>query len=139
MCQEVPLNWVTLSILILSFFIFCIVVMIIIYRGKQKIIQIQQAHEIAMMDKKIEQKKVIEELLKQERDNEWMREKGEMKKRLDELWEKRNEISSLDMKRITLLCWALSGKEASITQENLDMEMEKIKNMYEVIKNYLKD
>lgn len=141
MIQDMLLNWEALfiCIFILLFLVFCIVVLIIIYRSKQKIIQIQQAHEIAIMDKKIEQKRAIEELLKQERDNEWIKEKDEMKKRLDELWTKRNEVTPLDMKRVTLLYLVLWGKNEGVIAENLDKETEKIKNIYEIIKNYLKD
>lgn len=141
MDQEVSLIWGTLSIMILLFLVvICISsVLVIIYRGKQKMIQTQQAHEIAVMDKKFEQKQKIEELLKQERDEEWIREKDEIKKRLDELWSKRNDVTPLDMKRVTLLHLVLSGKNNNITAENLDEEAKKINKIYEMVKKYVED
>ena len=141
MDQEVSLIWGTLSIMILLFLVaICTIsVLVIIYRGKQKMIQTQQAHEIAVMDKKFEQKQKIEELLKQERDEEWIREKDEIKKRLDELWSKRNDVTPLDMKRVTLLHLVLSGKNNNITAENLDEEAKKINKIYEMVKKYVED
>ncbi len=141
MDQEVSLIWGTLSIMILLFLVaICTIsVLVIIYRGKQKMIQTQQAHEIAVMDKKFEQKQKIEELLKQERDEEWIREKDEIKKRLDELWSKRNDVTPLDMKRVTLLHLVLSDKNNNITAENLDEEAKKINKIYEMVKKYVED
>ena len=141
MNQEVYLIWGTLSIMILLFLVvICISsVLVIIYRGKQKMIQTQQAHEIAVMDKKFEQKMKIEELLKQGRDEEWIKEKNDIKKRLDELWSKRNDVTPLDMRRVTLLHLILLGKNSDITDENLDEETKKINKTFEMIKNYIKD
>lgn len=141
MDQEVSLIWGTLSIMILLFLVvICIIsVLVIIYRGKQKMIQTQQAHEIAVMDKKFEQKLKIEELLKQERDEEWIKEKDEIKKRLNELWSKRNDVTPLDMKRVTMLHLVLSGKNKDITAENLDEEAEKINKIYEMVKKCVED
>ena len=141
MNQEVYLICGTLSIMILLFLVvICIIsVLVIIYRGKQKIILAQQVHEIAVMDKKFEQKMKIEELLKQKRDDEWIREKDDIKKRLEELWSKRNDVTPLDMKRVTLLHLILSGKNSDITDENLDEEAKKINKTFEMIKNYIKD
>lgn len=141
MDQEVSLIWGTLSIMILLFLVaICTIsVLVIIYRGKQKMIQTQQAHEIAVMDKKFEQKQKIEELLKQERDEEWIREKDEIKKRLDELWSKRNDVTPLDMKRVTLLHLVLSSKNNNITAENLDEEAKNINKIYEMVKKYVEN
>ncbi len=141
MDQEVSLIWGTLSIMILLFLVvICISsVLVIIYRGKQKMIQTQQAHEIAVMDKKFEQKLKIEELLKPKRDEEWIREKDEIKKRLDDLWSKRNDVTPLDMKRVTLLHLILSGKNNNITAENLDEEAKKINMIYEMVKKCVED
>lgn len=141
MDQEVSLIWGTLSIMILLFLVvICTIsVLVIIYRGKQKMIQTQQAHEIAVMDKKFEQKMQIEELLKPKRDEEWIREKDEIKKRLDELWSKRNDVTPLDMKRVTLLHLILAGKNNNITAENLDEEAKKINKIYEMVKECVKD
>lgn len=141
MNQEVSLIWGTLSIMILLFLVvICISsVLVIIYRGKQKMIQTQQAHEIAVMDKKFEQKLKIEELLKPKRDEEWIREKDEIKKRLDDLWSKRNDVTPLDMKRVTLLHLILSGKNNNITAENLDEEAKKINMIYEMVKKCVED
>ena len=81
----------------------------------------------------------IEELLKQERDDEWIREKNDIKKRLEKLWSKRNDVTPLDMKRVTLLHLILSGKNSDITDENLDEETKKINKTFEMINNYIKD
>lgn len=141
MDQEVSLIWGTLSIMILLFLVvICTIsVLVIIYRGKQKMIQTQQAHEIAVMDKKFEQKMQIEELLKKAQDNEWIKEKDDIKKRLDELWSKRNDVTPLDMKRVTLLHLILAGKNNNITAENLDEEAKKINKIYEMVKECVKD
>lgn len=102
-------------------------------------LQAQQIHEIAVMDKKFEQKMQIEELLKPKRDEEWIKEKDEIKKRLNELWSKRNDVTPLDMKRVTLLHLVLSGKNNDITAENLDEEAEKINKIYEMVKKCVED
>lgn len=138
MNQDVSLIliWATFLILILlSLIVICILV--IIYRGKQKIIQTKQVHEIAVMDKKFEQKMKIEELLKKEQDDEWIREKDDIKKRIDELWSKRNDVTPLDMKRVILFHLILSGKNNDITVENLDEEAKKINKNYEIVKKYI--
>lgn len=130
-----------LAVTILSFFVVVcvIVVFAIIYKSKRKMLQAQQIHEIAVMDKKFEQKMQIEELLKPKRDEEWIREKDEIKKRLDELWSKRNDVTPLDMKRVTLLHLILAGKNNNITAENLDEEAKKINKIYEMVKECVKD
>lgn len=132
-------TWVMAILLLLIVIGGLNVVLGVIYRNRQKMLQIRQSHEIAVMEKKFEQKKAIDELLKQERDNEWIEEKNEMKKHLDELWKKRNETTPLDIKRVALLYLVLSGKNVDITTENLDKEMEKIENAFEMVKKYIKD
>ena len=141
MNQDLSLVGWPLAVTILSFFVVVcvIVVFAIIYKSKRKMLQAQQIHEIAVMDKKFEQKLKIEELLKQERDEEWIREKDEIKKRLDELWSKRNDVTPLDMKRVTLLHLVLSDKNNNITAENLDEEAKKINKIYEMVKKYVED
>lgn len=141
MNQDLSLVGWPLAVTILSFFVVVcvIVVFAIIYKSKRKMLQAQQIHEIAVMDKKFEQKLKIEELLKQERDEEWIREKDEIKKRLDELWSKRNDVTPLDMKRVTLLHLILTGKNNNITAENLDEEAKKINKIYEMVKECVKD
>lgn len=141
MNQDLSLVGWPLAVTILSFFVVVcvIVVFAIIYKSKRKMLQAQQIHEIAVMDKKFEQKQKIEELLKQERDEEWIREKDEIKKRLDELWSKRNDVTPLDMKRVTLLHLVLSDKNNNITAENLDEEAKKINKIYEMVKKYVED
>lgn len=141
MNQDLSLVGWPLAVTILSFFVVVcvIVVFAIIYKSKRKMLQAQQIHEIAVMDKKFEQKLKIEELLKQERDEEWIKEKDEIKKRLNELWSKRNDVTPLDMKRVTLLHLVLSGKNNDITAENLDEEAEKINKIYEMVKKCVED
>ncbi len=141
MNQDLSLVGWPLAVTILSFFVVVcvIVVFAIIYKSKRKMLQAQQIHEIAVMDKKFEQKLKIEELLKQERDEEWIREKDEIKKRLDELWSQRNKVSPLDMKCVTLLHLVLSGKNNNISAENLDEEAEKINKIYEMVKKCVED
>ncbi len=141
MDQDLSLVGWPLAVTILSFLVVVcvIVVFAIIYRSKRKMLQAQQIHEIAVMDKKFEQKMQIEELLKPKRDEEWIREKDEIKKRLDNLWSKRNDVTPLDMKRVTLLHLILSGKNNNITAENLDEEAKKINKIYEMVKECVKD
>lgn len=141
MNQDLSLVGWPLAVTILSFFVVVcvIVVFAIIYKSKRKMLQAQQIHEIAVMDKKFEQKMQIEELLKPKRDEEWIREKDEIKKRLDELWSKRNDVTPLDMKRVTLLHLILAGKNNNITAENLDEEAKKINKIYEMVKECVKD
>ena len=141
MNQDISLVGWPLAVTILSFLVVVcvIVVFAIIYRSKRKMLQAQQIHEIAVMDKKFEQKMQIEELLKPKRDEEWIREKDEIKKRLDELWSKRNDVTPLDMKRVTLLHLILAGKNNNITAENLDEEAKKINKIYEMVKECVKD
>jgi ABC-type transport system involved in cytochrome bd biosynthesis fused ATPase/permease subunit len=141
MNQDLSLVGWPLAVTILSFLVVVcvIVVFAIIYRSKRKMLQAQQIHEIAVMDKKFEQKMQIEELLKPKRDEEWIREKDEIKKRLDNLWSKRNDVTPLDMKRVTLLHLILSGKNNNITAENLDEEAKKINKIYEMVKECVKD
>lgn len=102
-------------------------------------LQAQQIHEIAVMDKKFEQKMQIEELLKKAQDNEWIKEKDEIKTHLDKLWSQRNKVTPLDMKRVTLLHLILAGKNNNITAENLDEEAKKINKIYEMVKKYVED
>lgn len=141
MNQDISLVGWPLAVTILSFLVVVcvIVVFAIIYRSKRKMLQAQQIHEIAVMDKKFEQKMQIEELLKKAQDNEWIREKDEIKKHLDELWSKRNNVTPLDMKRVTLLHLILAGKNNNITAENLDEEAKKINKIYEMVKECVKD
>lgn len=141
MNQDLSLVGWPLAVTILSFLVVVcvIVVFAIIYRSKRKMLQAQQIHEIAVMDKKFEQKMQIEELLKPKRDEEWIREKDEIKKRLDDLWSKRNDVTPLDMKRVTLLHLILSGKNNNITAENLDEEAKKIDKIYEMVKKCVED
>lgn len=102
-------------------------------------LQAQQIHEIAVMDKKFEQKMQIEELLKKAQDNEWIKEKDEIKTHLDKLWSQRNKVTPLDMKRVTLLHLILAGKNNNITAENLDEEAKKINKIYGMVKECVKD
>ena len=141
MNQDLSLVGWPLAVTILSFFVVVcvIVVFAIIYKSKRKMLQAQQIHEIAVMDKKFEQKMQIEELLKKAQDNEWIKEKDDIKKRLDELWSKRNDVTPLDMKRVTLLHLVLSSKNNNITAENLDEEAKKINKIYEMVKKYVEN
>lgn len=138
--QDISSIWGALSIVILFLVVICIIsVLAIIFRWKQKMIQTHQAHEIAVMDKKFEQKLRIEELLKQERDQEWIRDKDDIKRRLDELCSKRNDVTPFDMKHAVLLYLILSGNNNNITADNLDDVAEKINKIYEMVNKYAKD
>ena len=141
MNQDLSLVGWPLAVTILSFFVVVcvIVVFAIIYKSKRKMLQAQQIHEIAVMDKKFEQKMQIEELLKKAQDNEWIKEKDEIKTHLDKLWSQRNKVTPLDMKRVTLLHLTLAGKNNNITAENLDEEAKKINKIYEMVKKYVED
>ena len=53
----------------------------------------------------------------QKKEEDWIKEKDELKKRVDELWEKRNNITPLDMKQIALLHLVLCGSKEGIPQK----------------------
>lgn len=88
---------------------------------------------------KQEWEKLINAKLEKKEDENWIKEKNELKKRVDELWEKRNAIAPVDMNRIALLHLVLSGNKEGITAENLEKEIDKIKKSYKIIEQYLKD
>lgn len=104
-------------------------------------LKIKLQYEIDKKEKEFNQKIRWEEFIKWKievkKDEELQKEKNELKKRVDELWAKRHEITPLDMNRIALLHLILSGNKESITAENLEKEIDKVKKSYEIIKNYL--
>lgn len=131
-------------ILILIFGILIIYIsktIITIYDKKTTFILKQLDHEYKIKILEFDQKKEWEDIItkktNQKKDEDWIKEKDELKKRVDELWEKRNNITPLDMNRIALLHLVLCGSKEGITSENLEKEIEKTKQTYEIIKNQL--
>ena len=131
-------------ILILIFGILIIFIsktIITIYDKKTTFMSKQLDHEYKIKVLEFDQKKEWEDIItkktNQKKEEDWIKEKDELKKRVDELWEKRNNITPLDMNRIALLHLVLCGSKEGITAENLEKEIEKTKQTYEIIKNQL--
>lgn len=131
-------------LIILSFLLLIVAITVtIIYWGKVHLQKVQFKHEIEIKKlefaQKLEWEKLINTKLEKKEDENWIKEKNELKERVDELWEKRNAIAPVDMNRIALLHLVLSGNKESITAENLEKEIEKIKKSYKIIEQYLKN
>ena len=131
-------------ILILIFGILIIYIsktIITIYDKKTTFMSKQLDHEYKIKVLEFDQKKEWEDIItkktNQKKEEDWKKEKDELKKRVDELWEKRNNITSLDMNRIALLHLVLCGSKEGITAKNIEKEIEKTKQTYEIIKNQL--
>ena len=54
----------------------------------------------------------------QKKEEDWIKEKDELKKRVDELWEKRNNITPLDMNRIAVVKKVYRRKLGKRDREN---------------------
>lgn len=131
-----------LGILILGILILCISKIIIaIYDKKTTFMSKQLDHEYEIKVLEFNQKKEWEDIItkktNQKKDEDWVKEKDELKRKVDELWDKRNNITPLDMNRIALLHLVLCGSKEAITAENMEKEIAKIKETYEIIKNQL--
>lgn len=101
-------------------------------------------HEITIKKLEFEQKKewerfIMENITKKKEDEETKKMITDYKEKIDKLYENRNKLTPLDMNRISLLHLILSGNKDGITAANLEKEMNKVKESYEIIKNYLKD
>lgn len=136
-------SFITEFIFIISLFLFLTLTIITswIYIGRIILQKKQLDHEYKIKVLEFDQKKEWEDIItkktNQKKEEDWIKEKDELKKRVDELWEKRNNITPLDMNRIALLHLVLCGSKEGITAENLEKEIEKTKQTYEIIKNQL--
>ena len=132
-------SFITEFIFIISLFFF--LTLIIIYIGRIILQKGQLDHEYKIKVLEFNQKKEWEDIItkktNQKKDEDWIKEKDELKKKVDELWDKRNNITPLDMNRIALLHLVLCGSKEGITAENMEKEIAKIKETYEIIKNQL--
>lgn len=132
-------SFITEFIFIISLFFF--LTLIIIYIGRIILQKGQLDHEYKIKVLEFNQKKEWEDIItkktNQKEDEDWIKEKDELKKKVDELWDKRNNITPLDMNRIALLHLVLCGSKEGITAENMEKEIAKIKETYEIIKNQL--
>lgn len=128
-------------IFIISLFLFLTFIIIIIYIGRIILQKRQLDHEYKITVLEFNQKKEWEDIItkktNQKKDEDWVKEKDELKKRVDNLWEKQNNISPVDMNRVALLHLVLCGSKEAITAENMEKEIAKIKGIYEIIKNQL--
>lgn len=121
-----------------------IIIFLIIYMCRIIIVIYTKRHEIAIKKLEFEQKKewerfIMENITKKKEDEETKKMITDYKEKIDKLYENRNKPTPLDMNRISLLHLILSGNTDGITAENLEKEMNKVKESYEIIKNYLKD
>lgn len=121
-----------------------IVIFFIIYICRIAIVIYTQRHEIVIKKLEFEQKKewesfIIENIKKKKEDEETKKTIENYKKKIDEIYESSKKPTPLDMNRISLLHLILSGNKDGITAENLEKEMNKVKESYEIIKNYLRD
>lgn len=136
-------SFITEFIFIISLFLFLTLTIIIswIYIGRIILQKRQLDHEYKIKVLEFNQKKEWEDIItkktNQKEDEDWIKEKDELKKKVDELWDKRNNITPLDMNRIALLHLVLCGSKEAITAENMEKEIAKIKEIYEMIKNQL--
>lgn len=126
---------------IFSISLFFFLTLIIIYIGRIILQKGQLDHEYKIKVLEFNQKKEWEDIItkktNQKKDEDWVKEKDELKRKVDELWDKRNNITPLDMNRIALLHLVLCGSKEAITAENMEKEIAKIKEIYEMIKNQL--
>lgn len=121
-----------------------ITIFLIIYMCRIIIVIFTKKHEKGMKELEFKQKKewesfIMENITKKKEDEETKKMITDYKKKIDDLYENRNKPTPLDMNRISLLHLILSGNKNGITAENLEKEMNKVKESYEIIKNYLKD
>lgn len=134
-------SFTTEFIFIISLFLFLTLIIIIIYIGRIILQKRQLDHEYKIKVLEFNQKKEWEDIItkktNQKKDEDWIKEKDELKKRVDNLWEKQNNISPVDMNRVALLHLVLCGSKEAITAENMEKEIAKIKGIYEIIKNQL--
>lgn len=118
-----------------------IIITLLIYIGRIILQKGQLDHEYKIKVLEFNQKKEWEDIItkktNQKKDEDWVKEKDELKRKVDELWDKRNNITPLDMNRIALLHLVLCGSKEAITAENMEKEIAKIKETYEMIKNQL--
>lgn len=126
---------VTGTIIIIFFIIYICRIIIVIYT---------QRHETATKKLEFEQKKewesfIMENITKKKEDEETKKMIEDYKKKIDEVYKSYKKPTPLDMNRISLLHLILSGNKDGMTAENLEKEMNKVKESYEIIKNYLKD
>lgn len=80
---------------------------------------------------------MLSERAQKKADEEWLKEKEQLRERVDELWHKRNDITPLDMKRVTMLYLILMGCDDGMDAEKLDAEMQKVRKTFEIVKENL--
>lgn len=142
-CLFTGTAWLFISLLVILLIILCVIVFAVVYYVKNNNLRLQYTHELEMKKLEFSQKKEWDEMvadrLKKEEDEDWIKEKNEIKEHVDKLWKEKDEITPLDLKRVTMLHLILCGCKEGITPENMEKEMEKVKKTYEILKEYLKN
>ena len=102
----------------------------------------RQKHELSLEQEKWEQRRKWEDIIKESKSQAPI--EKELKALQDELQTLRNEISKkmdrgevtpVDLNRIAMLHLLLTGSKESLSAENLQEEIEKVKKTYEILKD----
>lgn len=125
---------VSVSIVILTIFI-------VIYCISLKRRKTELMHEIEIKKLDFDQKREWEEIISKKvqdvNDENWAKEKNEIKSKIDSLCKNRDNMTRLDMNRIAVLYTILAGTGNGLSVESMEKEMEQIRKSYELIQKYL--
>ena len=107
------------------------------YKYGYKIVELKLSHEEKMKkdewERKVEWEKIISEK------NEARKLSKEREEKVDKLWDDKDKTPQPDLNRVALLHLLLSGSnKEGVTPETLKKEVDKVKNTYEIIKDYVK-
>ena len=107
-------------------------------KSKEKQLELDTSHEMAMKIIEWEQKKEWEDKINGNLQN---RDYSQIEKKLEDLKEeigkKQDKPSPLDLNRIAMLHLLLSGYKEPLSAENLDEEIKKVEKTYQLLKDKL--